>query len=334
MQMTNELLQRYAQITIQKQTRADYTILAAYLTGSLVTEKDPMLGDTTDIDLVFIHIGDPRIDREILSLNDDIHYDISHHAQRDYLERLALRTHPWKGPVLSEAIVLYDPQHFMDLTQASVRGLFHQPYNVFQRAQTQKKTARERWFGFQPPPANPGPAEISTYLSILDCAANAIALLSGEPLTERRFLINFPKRAEQVHHPGLYPGLLGMLGAPNVTPQLLASWVKEWQSTYQSLPNDERPPRLHPYRSNYYHNAFNAILESDQPENVLWPLLRTWTLAASLLPESDPGYQSWRDAAHQLGLLGPGFSERIQALDAFLEQVEETIASWKKEEGA
>ncbi len=334
MQMTSEILRRYAQIAIEKQTKADYTILAAYLTGSLVTEDEPLLGGSGDIDLVFIHIGEPLVEREILPLNDDIHYDIAHHPQRDYLERLALRTHPWKGPIISEAVVMYDPQHFMDLTQASVRGLFHRAYNVIQRAQAQVNAARQRWLDFQPLSPNPGPPEIMGYLQTLDCAANAVALLSGEPLTDRRFLINFQHRATRIGRPGLYPGLLGMLGAPHVDSQSLVAMVAEWQNTFQSLPEAGHHPRLHPYRLNYYRQAFNAILESEQPENILWPLLRTWTLAASILPESDPGYQSWSDTARQLNLLGPDFDQRIQALDIYLEQVEETLNAWGKREGA
>ena len=334
MQLTPEHLQRYAQMTVDKKTRADYTILAAFLTGGLVTEMEPLLGGTADIDLVFIHIGDPKVEREIIFLNEDIHYDISHQPQRDYLERLTLRTHPWKGPVLSEAVVLYDPQHFMDLTQASVRGLFHQPYNIIQRSQTQKNRARERWFDFQTPPANPGPQEIEAYLDILDCAVNAVALLTGDPLTERRFLMKFPERAERVQRPGLYPGLLGMLGAPHVELQTLEEWVSEWEIAFQSLPSENRPIRLHPDRFNYYRKAFATLLESDNPKNILWPLLRTWTAAVMDLPDSDPGFQGWKDACHKLGLIHAGFGERILALDVFLEQIEEVLADWEQQQGA
>jgi len=334
MQITTELLYKYAENTVKIFTRTDYSILAAYLTGSIVTEPTPFLGGTTDIDLVFIHIGSPEIRREIHPLNDDIHYDIAHHSQRDYSERIALRTHPWLGPILSEAITLYDPQHFMDLTQASVRGLFHRPGNALLRAQTQLDSARERWFGFQPVPQDPGPQEMLDYFWILDATANAIALLVGEPLTERRFLINLRERAGRVGYPGLYPGFLGMLGAPKVDKQRLTSWKNHWCNIFDSLSKEGRHPRLHPHRRNYYLKTFEVILESDQPENLLWPMFRSWTLAATSLTPGDPELQTWKDSFNQVGLLGAGFAERIMALDAYLEQVETTIAAWGKETGA
>jgi hypothetical protein len=334
MQITTELLHKYAENTVQKLTRADYSILAAYLTGSIVTESTPFLAGTTDIDLVLIHIGSPETRREIQPLNDDIHYDIAHHAQRDYSERIALRTHPWLGPILSEAITLYDPQHFMDLTQASVRGLFHRPDNALLRAQTQLDNARERWFGFQPVPQDPGPQEMLEYFRVLDATANAIALLVGEPLTERRFLYNLRERANRAGHPGLYPGFLGLLGAPKVDDQRLATWKNHWSNMFDSLPKEGRHPRLHPLRRNYYLKAFEVILESDQPENILWPLLRSWTLAAASLTSGDPELQTWKDSFHQVGLLGAGFAERIRALDAYLELVETTLAAWGTELGA
>ena len=80
--------------------------------------------------------------------------------------------------------------------------------------------------------------------------------------------------------------------------------------------------------------AFETLLESERPENVLWPLLRTWTTAVLDLTDSDPTTQDWKDACSQLGLLGDGFGERIMALDAFLEQIEETITAWERDEGA
>jgi hypothetical protein len=39
---------------------------------------------------------------------------------------------------------------------------------------------------------------------------------------------------------------------------------------------------------------------------------------------------AWRDAFLQLGYLGAGFAERVEALDAYLDVVEETLDDWKK----
>ncbi len=333
MEFTPELLRQYAKTVAEKRTREDYSILAAYLIGSILTEQDPFLGGTTDIDLILIHIGDPEIPREILPLNKDIHYDILHHSQRKYLDRISLRTDPWMGPMLSEAIALYDPQHFMDLTQASVRGLFHQTENVIQRAHTLLQTARTGWFEFQPPPQTPGPSEILRYFGILDSAANAIALLTGEPLTERRFLINLEQRASRIGKQGFYPGFLGMLGAPEIDIDLLGELLSDWEKTFTSLPEKPTTPSLDSIRLNYYLKGFKSILESDQPVNVLWPLLHTWTLAVHTLSTSDPRNQQWQEVMHQLQLLGNGFAERILALDALLDQVEDAIKAWEFSEG-
>jgi len=334
MQITKDILQKYADTTVDKLTRIDHTIIAVYMTGSMVTEESPLLGGVADIDLVFVHVGDPKVKREILRLNDDIHLDIAHHPQRDYIHRRELRVHPWMGPVLAEAISMYDPQHFMDLTQASVRGLFYRPDYTFQRSRAMFDEARDHWRNFQLAPANPGPSEIVMYLKSLGCAANAIALLGGDPLTERRFLLNFPRKAERVGRPGLYAGLLGMLGAPRVKRETLSAWIRDWENTLAALPPEGRHPRLHAYRRNYYAKAFEVIVQSEKPESILWPLLRTWTQAAQSLYEGDPGYQSWKDAGQQLGLLDANFAERGLALNAFLDQIEEAILAWADKEGA
>ncbi len=333
MQVTNEVLHKYATNTVEKLTKMDHTIIAVLLTGSMVTEESAFLGGTADIDLIFIHVGDPKIDREILRLSDDIHLDISHQPQRDFLRRIELRVDPWKGPLLQEAVTLYDPQHFMDLTQASVRGLFYRAENVIQRSRTAMEAARNIWMELQLAPEIPGPPEVAKYLQAINYAANALALLVGEPLTERRFLINFPKRAERLERPGLAAGLLGMLGAPNADLKALKTWLIEWEQTLQALPSDARKPGLSAYRFNYYRKAFDVLLESGQPEQILWPLLRTWTDAALSLPPGDPALTNWLAACQQLGILSNNFDERISALNAFFEQIEETIRSWATEEG-
>ncbi len=330
MRINRDTLLRIAEETVAQRTRRGRNILAAYLSGSLLGD-DFLLGGTTDIDLAFIHLDEPKTGREIVRLTDDVHLDIAHYEQRDFSQTRRLRLHPWMGPVLYECKVLYDPQHFLDFIQASVRGQFYRQDYILKRAQGQLEHARQIWLDFNGNvPENPGPKHLSDYLRAIDHAANAIAGLSGPPLTERRLLLHFPQRAEAAGHPGLYPALLGMLGGPNASHESLQSWLPVWEQSMSALPGKDLPARLHPNRHAYYLRAFEAILASEHPVAMLWPLLRTWTQAAALMPEATAGRAVWEAACAQLGLLGDSFSERVVALDAFLDLVEETIEAWAR----
>jgi hypothetical protein len=77
---------------------------------------------------------------------------------------------------------------------------------------------------------------------------------------------------------------------------------------------------VHPARVNYYEKAIVAMLGGNAPKAALWPLLRTWTLAAEVLPEA--GQTAWRSACAQLGLTETGIEERVNGLDQFLDEVE------------
>jgi hypothetical protein len=175
---------------------------------------------------------------------------------------------------------------------------------------------------------------VDLYLRAVEHVANAVTSLSGAPLTERRFTLNFAARAEAIGKGGLYPGLLGLLGGANVDTDILTSWLEPWQAAYEAVPPEETPPRLHPDRQNYYRQAFEAIIGSGQPLDVLWPMLRTWCRSVSLLPVEAPETEVWRGVLQYLGLLGSGFKERVTALDAYLDMVEETLDEWGRSSGA
>lgn len=334
MRITRRLLDRIIQDTVRERTGRDRFIVAVYLCGSLL-ESEFMLGGATDIDLVFIHAERVAPDREIVRLTDEVHQDISHHYERDYRQTRQLRVHPWLGPTIFHCKIIYDPQHFMDFTQASVRGQFYEPENVLRRARSQAEHARQIWFGYETDrPASIGPDEIAHYLKALDHAANSIALLNGRPLTTRRFLPAFRARAAAAGRSGLYPGLIGLLGGPNIEAnEDLQAWVEAWRDGYLALPADSTPPNLHPDRLAYYRLGFESLLNGSEPLDVLWPLLRTWTQAAGLLPEDAPQRQAWESATGYLGLLGEGFDERLEAFDAYLDQVEETLDAYARANG-
>lgn len=331
MRINRGTLLKIARDTVTQRTRAGHGVLSAYLCGALLGD-DYLLGGTVDIDLIFIHLDQVADSREIVRLTDEVHLDIAHHFQKDYSKPRVLRLHPWMGPTIFACKILYDPQHFMDFTQASVRGQFHRPDNVLKRAREPAEHARQIWFSFyKNMPPDPGPEELATYLRAVGHAANAIASLNGPPLTERRLLLTFQQRADAVGAPGLYPGLLGLLGAPNVDAETLRAWLPEWQSSIEAIPLAESPTRLHPNRREYYLRAFKSILDKERPQAVLWPLLRSWTQAACILPVDAPPQAAWREACGHLGLLGSAFSERIAALDAYLDMVEERLDQWAEE---
>jgi len=326
------MLLKIANDTVEKYLSDNRSIMAIYLQGSLLGDG-PLIGNTADIDLFFIHSKEISFEREIIRVSDEVHLDISHHSHMLYRQPHELRVHPWLGPAIYGCKIMYDPQHFIDFVQASVRGQFNNPENVLSRVRRQAEHAREMWVSFNSNPHSPDPQDASLYLHALEHSANAVSGLSGQNLTERRFLLDLPHRAEAVRKSGLYPGFLGLLGAPNVDSGIMRSWLPEWRNAYCALPVNTVPLRLHPHRLLYYQRALDVILNSPTPHDALWPLWNTWTHAICALPVETPYRSTWQKAGEQLGLLGDSFAGKIEGLDAYLDQVEELLDAWARENG-
>jgi hypothetical protein len=332
MRITPAMLNKIARDTVAQRTRQDHSILAIYLAGSLFS-GEPLLGGTADIDLFFIHNDVVSPEREIQRLTDEVHLDIAHHGREEYTQARTLRLHPWLGHSIINCNIMHDPQHFMDFTQASVRGQFDQPENVLSRVQGQAEHARQIWLSLYDRQGEPELAQVDNYLKAVGHSANAVACLNGPPLTDRRFMVLFPSRANAVNRAGLYAGLVGLLGGSDVEVEQLRDWIILWEEAYRAVPEDVVTARLHPYRFAYYRRAFESLLGSDSPQDVLWPLLRTWLKAVKLLPAHSPEVEAWGAAFNELGLYGPAFRERIIALDAHLDNVEELLDQWGQARG-
>ncbi len=332
MRINRNMLLKLANDTVERSVSDDRSIIAIYLQGSLLSE-DPLIGNTADIDLFFVHNDDVTIEREIVRISDEVHLDISHHSHRVYRQPRELRLHPWLGPVIYSCKILYDPQHFIDFVQASVRGQFNNPENVIVRVQKQAEHAREMWESFNNDPRQPDPKGASLFLQSLEHAADAISGLNGHNLTERRFLPMLLQHAEAVNKPGLYKGFLGLLGASAVDGSAIRAWLPEWHASYGSLADNQASVRLHPHRLLYYERAIEVMLDGQTPHDALWPLWRTWThLICALAPDSSHR-AAWQTVGQDLGLLGEAFIEKIEALDAYLDLVEELVESWGRENG-
>ncbi len=332
MRINRNMLIKLADDSVARYVSGDRTVLAAYLQGSLLGDS-PLIGNTADIDLFFIHTDEVSIEREIVHLSDEVHLDISHHSHRVYRQPRELRLHPWLGPAIYGCKILYDPQHFVDFTQASVRGQFNDPPNVIRRARKQAEHARQMWQALSENTNSPGAEEVTLYLRALEHSVQAVAGISGQNLTERRFLLDLPGRAEAVNRPGLFPGFMGLLGASVLGQADLRSWLVDWEKAYHALPAKKAPIRLHPHRFLYYARAIGEMLESSNPSTSVWPLWHTWTQAICSLPVGSSLYPAWQSAGMKLGLLGEAFADKVRGLDAYLDQIEDVLDSWARENG-
>jgi len=319
--MLESMIQIAREAALQR-ADSNHDIVAAYLTGS-VLDKDPFLGDTADIDLVLVHTQEPKDRREIVSLSPEIHLDIKHNPRREYSHPRELRVHPWLGPEMYDPLPLCETKHFFQFVQAGLRDKFHEPVNTLQRSRRNVEHARQMWNRLQTP-SESGAALILKYLKAINHAANAVAILNGKPLAERRLLLQFPARAKAAGRPDLTAGLLGLLGAPNMDYFTLAGFLPEWEKDFQEAASKpEVEGRIHLARLAYYKKALEALLGGEVPQAILWPFIHTWSLAAAVLPPDRQA--SWKAACQQLGLVGEAFKERLQGLDQYLDGIEELL---------
>jgi len=334
MRVTRESLLRIAKETAQERAYNDKDIVAAYLTGSLLN-VDPMLGGTADIDIVFVHKTKPTQLREFVKLTPDFHLDISRRTKDEFKSPRELRGDPWLGFEMYDPILLYEREKFFDFVQASLRAGFdfEQPPLMLQRCRKMLSHGRAIWMDLtEVDEANVGPNEIKKYMKSLFHALNAIAELSGPPIQERRLLLDFPARAEAAGKPGMATSAFSLLGANHADADKVKLWFSDWKAAFKIA--SEKPNvdfRIHPVRANYYEKAIKAMLEGDIPLAALWPLLHTWTLSAEVL-EGDH-FQFWQKAVGELGLLGSGFTEHVEGLDHFLDDIEIVFEEIARENG-
>jgi hypothetical protein len=333
MRVTRDSLLRIAKETVQERAYNDHDIVAAYLTGSLRT-PDPMIGGTADIDLVFVHKTTPIKKREFVKLTPDFHIDITRRAKDEFNSPRDLRGDPWLGYEMYDPILIYEREKFFDFVQASLRAgfEFEQAPLTLQRCRALLSHGRDIWMDLSEFEGEAGPKEIRKYMRSLFHAANAIAELNGPPLWERRLLSEFPSRAEAAQKPGMVAAVYGLLGANNVDMDKVKGWLSDWKQAFQAA--SEIPGvdiRIHPARLNYYEKSIKALLDGETPLSSLWLVLHTWTLSAAVL--TGDHLKFWQSAASDLGLLGEKFTERVQGLDHFLDEIEIMLEEIAAENG-
>jgi len=331
--ITRDHLLKIARDRAEALLAQDRRLVCIYLTGSLLGEA-PMLGGTADIDLVLVHANEPEVRREIIPFTDEIHFDIAHIPQNDYRDAGALRRNAWLGSYLClNPLLLHDTRHWFEFTQARICTQFNLPEYAGARSRSLAESARSMWLEMVARPHSNGPAFTLGVINILEGAANAIACLTGAPLAQRRFLVGFPARAEAAGAPGVYAGLTGLLGISALTADEIRPWLAPWRETlHDAGDHPDCPLRLHAAREAYYSAAVETLLD-DYPQAAAWLLLQTWAQGMCVVGGYHRSAEAWEAAAASL-MLGPGDTERLlEALDAFLDMVEETIDTWCSRQG-
>lgn len=335
MRVTRESLIRVAKETAQERAFNDLSIVAAYLTGSLVSGKDPMLGGTTDVDLVLVHGAPQQVSRQIIKLTADFHLDVRHRTRSEFRSPRDLRLDPYLGWEMYDPMLLYEREKFFEFVQAGLRAgsEFQAPALVVGRCRKLLAAARKDWVELNDVNAETaGVIEVWEYLRAVNNAANTVAELTGAPLPERRLLAEFPARAQAADCSDSVASVFNLLGAGLVDGGQVSGWLPAWKDTFAAAASNPKvDPRINLDRLNYYMKSMGALLASDSPLTALWPLLITWTLAAGVLDHSLR--QPWTEACRRLGILGPTMPEHVARLDQVLDEIEARLDDIAKANG-
>jgi hypothetical protein len=334
MRLTRELLIQAAHSATSDLLLRDKDVVCVYLIGSALGEQ-PLIGGTTDIDLICVHSITAPVPREVMVLGEDYHLDIGHYTQGQFGQTKTLRLNPWLGSYLCyDPLMLYDTQHWFEFTQAGVFSQFLQPSLVIQRARPFIQQARQKWLELNQSQAEPNVDNLWKYLKALEYAGNSLACLVGVPLTERRFIQDLPARTEALERPGLSSGLVDLFCPPADDTELnWQLWLETWRKTILAA-NEKKhfPAGINSIRIPYYENAILSLIQENR-NSALWILLRTWTLALAQLAKRTPEATTWYQFTESLNLGKEQFPVRLKELDIYLEAVEETVDLWAKQNG-
>ncbi len=331
MRITSDMLHQLARQTVNQRLRSEPDLLAAYLVGSLLGEQ-PLLGGTTDIDLVLVHKYQISVDREIIPLTPQISLDITHKIKDEYEPHRGLRHNPWMGyPLTKNHILLYDTDHWLEFIQAGVSATFHRPDNVLARVKGQLKKSRELWFSLMQEPPSDHLAWLALYFFSLGQAAQALAGLIGAPLTTRRFISVFRERLGELSAPEeILLEFLSLLGISSELNDQIQGWIDSIEGDFDRLAKyDPVPVHLHECRRSYYLNAMRYLANESHPQDCLWPLLRIWLDIQKVLQNHGEDQAEWDDVLNSLELSQAKADDRLAELDHFIDQAEIFIESWE-----
>lgn len=325
---------KIARETAAKRMAARPSLLSAYLTGS-VAAGEPLLGEATDIDLVFIDADTPPVAREVVRLTDQVALDLHHRGRAEYANPKSLRGHPWLGPELAEPMFLSDPQHFFELAQSSARGQFYRAEYVAARARTFLAWARGAFHVGLLPGAEPeAPVSLDDYGRGLLCAANAAISLTGFPAGARRLAMKLEAAAGKLGRADLYDDFQSLFAGSELPPDQAQAWLANWLEAYRAG-QSSTDERIHPARRTIYERGFRAQIQADRAAESLWLMLVTWNACMQNVPAQSGLEDRWRAFLDMLGLGTPeGHEARVRQGIEYITRVDEAVEKWAETNGA
>jgi len=342
MLITQDLLIDITKDYINRLLRQNNDIVACYLTGSVLGDQ-AFIGGSTDIDLVVVHKEDPPAPREIRRVKSNISLDIVHHHQSLYTFHRRMRQDSWLGYALrNHDGIIYDTDHWLEYIQAGVDAQFDSPENTHARALKFADDARRYWFALDDDDETPFSDWLDLFFKSVDNACNAVATLSGPGLTQRRFLLDFPARAEAVNQMPLVGDLARLIGNDKISVDFYNQWRPVWETRLVECSQSPHcPPNLHKARKAYFLDCCDALAQSDNLFAVLWPMTVTWRQIAQCsrvgLDEDDTteteATTDWLSFASQIGFEPAQKNIKIRELGHFIEKVQNILEDYQREFG-
>lgn len=329
MSVTRENLIELAQDEVARRAHHK-TLLSSFLIGSVV-QGDPFIGDTADVDLVLIHDDDVQRPREYIRLSQQVHLDIVHYGAAFFNQPRRLRVDPWLGPAIAEPGFLFDPEHFFEKVQASVRGQFHRHDFVMERALAFLNLANQHSALMQ----------ISQrwqkhYLQAIMLGANARLACYGRSAAGRGTLASLRRFFQTIEEEETYYGIIQLCGLGNCSSwpfdQLSAAFTESWDQ----LVKDRKEPALSRCRKEYILGGLLGLLAQQDPPAAGWLLLTSWEELQGIILKRDGSEaeeKNWLDLLESAGLRQRDKKGRKDVLDRFLRHMEEQLHTWGNQYG-
>jgi hypothetical protein len=328
MRITRDTLLKLAKDFTEKRLVPDRHVTAVFLVGS-VRPEDAVLPVVLDVDLLVIYHGEPPRGREIVKLSNEVHLDIVYENAKVYSQPRELRGDPWRGWAMWDPLLLHEKGRFFEYTQAIVRAQFEDVENMLRRSRAFSIPAREAWNEMLFDTDSATPLKV---LTAAFNAANAFASLAGAPIAERKLLAEFPARAEALGMPEMTGKLMAVITS-SLDANIVRQSLPQWSACFTANAHAPTDPRIHPARLGYYKAAIESQLNGDIPAAAFWPLLYTWALSTESSGAPAGQDPAWTEVCQQVGLGPAEMPARIEALDAFLDSLEETLEQMSTESG-